>query len=539
MRRFSILIFILIPILIAAYKPVVDEELDYYESSSVSDTAYNATSWDGIDTVAPSKNAVRDMREAISAGSGDVESVGDCTSGACYDGTSDGGTYIDLYEADGKTRIQTGNNAAAVTLTLPNTTGTLIHTEVDPTVDSSAKIQAIIGAGVYQPSDADLTTWAGITPGANVGTLLATPSSANLLAAITDETGSASGTPLLVLNQNPTINGSTLTGVHDAGGATSFEVPNGTSGTTDATGEIYLDTNGDGGTNFSGEVIQLYNGAVNKYLFLMALPLAASQDNYIPKYDASTKTISWEADASSAFDSTTVEATTWGAGGNASNLWSFNVSGTDHTMTIGNGLMTFSHKLGTSGTTPWESLTVGGDAVISDTSPHLTYRDSSDNTAFQFHLDTADSTWGIFQLWKGTDSGAGFNISNSYPAFYVDTNNTMYIPHLKQSKSFTLLLPVAADDYPIWRVDKQITITNIHVQCTGGTNIVGGLDNYNSDGATILVAIDADITATAGNSVDDDGSLSYPIIPAGNYLFWHTTSISGTPTSVTVTVEFY
>ena len=38
-----------------------------------------------------------------------------------------------------------------------------------------------------------------------VQTFLTTPSSANLLAAVTDETGSASGTPLLVFNQSPVL----------------------------------------------------------------------------------------------------------------------------------------------------------------------------------------------------------------------------------------------------------------------------------------------------------------------------------------------
>lgn len=38
-------------------------------AASISDTAYDATSWNGVTTVAPSKNAVRDMREAISGGS--------------------------------------------------------------------------------------------------------------------------------------------------------------------------------------------------------------------------------------------------------------------------------------------------------------------------------------------------------------------------------------------------------------------------------------------------------------------------------------
>lgn len=43
---------------------------------------------------------------------------------------------------------------------------------------------------LVQAYDADLTTWAGITPGANVAAFLATPTSANLAAALTNETGS-------------------------------------------------------------------------------------------------------------------------------------------------------------------------------------------------------------------------------------------------------------------------------------------------------------------------------------------------------------
>lgn len=55
-------------------------------------------------------------------------------------------------------------------------------------VTGTALVAAAIGVTV-QGYDADLSTWAGITPGANVGTFLATPSSANLAAALTDETG--------------------------------------------------------------------------------------------------------------------------------------------------------------------------------------------------------------------------------------------------------------------------------------------------------------------------------------------------------------
>jgi len=59
------------------------------------------------------------------AGSGDVTSVGDCTGGACFDGTSDGGTHFDFYDAQGRTRVIGGDTAGEVTLTLPITTGNM------------------------------------------------------------------------------------------------------------------------------------------------------------------------------------------------------------------------------------------------------------------------------------------------------------------------------------------------------------------------------------------------------------------------------
>lgn len=62
------------------------------------------------------------------SGSGDVTGVGNCASGACLDGTSDGGTYLDFYDADGAGRLIAGNLTAARTWTTPDSTGTIALT---------------------------------------------------------------------------------------------------------------------------------------------------------------------------------------------------------------------------------------------------------------------------------------------------------------------------------------------------------------------------------------------------------------------------
>ena len=86
------------------------------------------------DTEVPSYDSATGKFEWIaSGGSGDVTSVGSvdaagCTSGACLDGTSDGGTKILFYDAQGATTLIGGDTAGAITLTLPIVTGTIYAT---------------------------------------------------------------------------------------------------------------------------------------------------------------------------------------------------------------------------------------------------------------------------------------------------------------------------------------------------------------------------------------------------------------------------
>jgi hypothetical protein len=78
------------------------------------------------------------------AGAGDVESVGDCTTGACLDGTSDGGTYIKFYDAQGAGQLVTGDLTEAQTWTLPDSTGTLALTSSNIT-GTAAGLSATLG----------------------------------------------------------------------------------------------------------------------------------------------------------------------------------------------------------------------------------------------------------------------------------------------------------------------------------------------------------------------------------------------------------
>lgn len=131
--------------------------------------------------------------------------------------------------------------------------------------------------------------------GANVATFLATPSSANLAAAVTGETGSGA----LVFGTSPTIAAPTLTGAVDAsaatvtlgsvsgtidaGGATSLEIPNSASPTVNADGEIAVDTSV---TDFTNGIITYYSGAQMGVVGMPIAEFASPSDGAVPTYNA-------------------------------------------------------------------------------------------------------------------------------------------------------------------------------------------------------------------------------------------------------------
>jgi len=87
----------------------------------------------------------------------------------------------------------------------------------------------------------------------------------------------------------------TPTGTWNFGGATALEIPNGTSGTTTTTGQLYLDTDGDGG-DYDSPVVQIStNGATLGYIPTVAA--LTSTDGYILKYNATSDLLEWAEDS--------------------------------------------------------------------------------------------------------------------------------------------------------------------------------------------------------------------------------------------------
>jgi hypothetical protein len=105
-----------------------------------------------------------------------------------------------------------------------------------------------------------------------------------------------------------------------------------------------------------------------------------------------------------------------------------------------------------------------------------------------------------------------------------------------QHVSFVIPAPAAADDMLLMKAPYGMSILTIRGVLQGTTNVVGQLQECTSAGAS-CADLDSDITFN-GDEDADDGSLTDSTIASGNWIGWKTTSVSGTPTFLTITVTF-
>src|SRR3990167_2499759 len=121
------------------------------------------------------------------------------------------------------------------------------------------------------------------------------------------------------------------------------------------------------------------------------------------------------------FDATELEALTWGAGGNASNIWTFNLSGTDPVMTFSSGTVSIptgtlavadsvtDGNLTTLSTTNTATYSVSGSRTIGGGSISVSSSGAANNTGLQTGLLVDNEVTGTGTL----TSNFGIDVTNS------------------------------------------------------------------------------------------------------------------------------
>ena len=103
-------------------------------------------------------------------------------------------------------------------------------------------------------------------------------------------------------------------------------------------------------------------------------------------------------------------------------------------------------------------------------------------------------------------------------------------------KSFSIYNITDAHDVLLWKTPKAITILNATSVCTGGTNVTGSLAECNATGQ--LCPNSNATWVTAAGTQATSGTMTDSAIDAGDWLYWNTTAVSGTPSNFAVTIYY-
>jgi hypothetical protein len=106
-----------------------------------------------------------------------------------------------------------------------------------------------------------------------------------------------------------------------------------------------------------------------------------------------------------------------------------------------------------------------------------------------------------------------------------------------QTQCATVKGAAAEDDYPgLFRFVDAATLRAWHCIQAGATKVIGGVDNCDGNATNChAVSIDGNCTTV---EFDNSTLNSYMSVGSGGYVGFHTTSVTGTNTWVTVCVDY-
>jgi hypothetical protein len=384
-------------------------------------------------------------------------------------------------------------NLASLTLTLP-----------------TSALQ--IGTSV-QAYDADLTTWAGVTPAAGITTFLTTPTSANLLAAVTNETGTGS----LVFATSPTLTTPIL------------GVP--TSGTL---------------TNCTGLPIAGLTASVSTALGIGTIELGHATDTTIARVSAGKISVEGVNIVTTSSTDTLTNKTISGASNTITNVsLTAGVTGTLPVANGGTGVATLTGLAlgnGTSAFTP-VTTTAGLYGAVSDLFLDHTIATLDEDFIGGTNADgeVGQLGWRLFII-SGTNSTAYLTGSATNPGQFQfacgTSSGNAGCMALAGSSLFALSVGSAAWEMRITFKLNQITLTRFRL---GLSNDIGTVDSWrgeylrydtsNGDTNFMFVVRDGgggETATSSGVSVDTNWhTLRIRTITPGSYIYGMSLSTSG------------
>lgn len=190
---------------------------------------------------------------------------------------------------------------------------------------------------------------------------------------------------------------------------------------------------------------------------------------------------------------------------------------------------------------------MSGDATLANTgavtiaNDAVTFAKLDDDGNFGPFTGAWDFTGGSLEVPNGanpTVNAAGevaVDSDDDTVRFYTDA--VFSIPGVIAGPPVVVKDPDADSDYAIFRAPYNITIVAVHYLSEGGTSWTGQLQEADADGDSGADTQAADTAAAAGTTTNVT-SFSNATIDAGDWVMLKTTSISGTPTSVSVSFEY-